>query len=126
MSGTVHKVPEHFNARIGPRELADLNTAADADPDAFWLNQARRLDWTKPPTKAGDWSYDEDDFHIRWYEDGELNLSVNCLDRHLAEHGDRTALIFEADEPGDGDTLTYRQLYEETCRFANLLKQRGI
>ena len=126
MSEAVHKVPEHFNARIGPRELADLNAAADADPDAFWLDQARRLDWTKSPTKAGDWSYEEDDFHIRWYEDGELNLSVNCLDRHLAEHGDRTALIFEADEPGDGDTLTYRQLFDETCRFANLLRSRGI
>ena len=126
MSEAVHKIPEHFNARIGPRELADLNAAADADPDAFWLDQARRLNWTQSPTKAGDWSYGEDDFHIRWYEDGELNLSVNCLDRHLAEHGDRTALIFEADEPGDGHTLTYRQLYEETCRFANLLKQRGI
>jgi len=126
VSEAVHKIPEHFNARIGPRELADLNAAADADPDAFWLDQARRLNWTQSPTKAGDWSYGEDDFHIRWYEDGELNLSVNCLDRHLAEHGDRTALIFEADEPGDGHTLTYRQLYEETCRFANLLKQRGI
>jgi acetyl-CoA synthetase len=126
VSEAVHKVPEHFNARIGPRELADLNARADADPDAFWLDQARRLDWSKPPTRAGDWSYDEDDFHIRWFEDGELNLSVNCLDRHLAEHGDRTALIFEADEPGEGHRLTYRQLYEETCRFANLLKSRGI
>ena len=126
MSEAVHKVPDYFNARIGPRELADLNARADADPDAFWLDQARRLDWSKPPTKAGDWSYDEDDFHIRWYEDGELNLSVNCLDRHIAEHADRTALIFEADEPGEGDRLTYRQLYEETCRFANLLKSRGI
>ena len=78
------------------------------------------------PTQAGDWSFDEADFHIRWYADGELNLSVNCLDRHLAKRGDRTALIFEADEPGDGRTLTYRELHEETCRFANLLKQRGI
>ena len=56
MSEAVHKVPEHFNARIGPRELADLNAAADADPDHFWLDQARRLDWSKPPTTAGDWS----------------------------------------------------------------------
>ena len=69
---------------------------------------------------------DEDDFHIEWYADGKLNLSVNCLDRHLEKHGDRTAIIFEADEPGEGRSLTYRELYEETCRFANLLKQRGI
>jgi acetyl-CoA synthetase len=126
MSEAVHPVPSDFNARIGPFELGELNELATSDPDRFWLEQARRLTWNKPPTKAGDWSFDEDDFHIRWYADGELNLSVNCLDRHLAEHGDRTALIFEADEPGQGHSLTYRELYEETCRFANLLKQRGV
>jgi acetyl-CoA synthetase len=123
---TIHPVPSEFNARIGPAELAELNRRADEDTDAFWLEQARRLAWNKAPTKAGDWSFDEEHFGIRWYEDGELNLSVNCLDRHLAEHGDRTALIFEADEPGEGETWTYRQLHEETCRFANLLKQRKI
>ena len=119
-------VPDDFNARIGPRELAELDDLARADPDRFWLDQARRLTWNSFPTQAGDWSFDEDDFHIRWYADGELNLSVNCLDRHLAQHGDRTALIFEADEPGEGSRWTYRELYEETCRFANLLKSRGI
>jgi acetyl-CoA synthetase len=122
----IHPVPEGFKARIGPTELAELNDLAKADPDRFWLDQARRLTWSNFPTRAGDWSFKEDDFRIRWYEDGELNLSVNCLDRHLAEHGDRTAIIFEADEPGQGQRWTYRELYEETCRFANLLKQRGI
>ncbi|MES2120456.1 MAG: acetate--CoA ligase [Pseudomonadota bacterium] len=126
MSEAVHPVPEGFGARIGPRELAELRDFAKADPDAFWLDQAKRLTWNAFPTRAGDWSFDEADFHIKWFEDGRLNLSVNCLDRHLAEHGDRTALIFEADEPGAGHRLTYRQLYEETCRFANLLKQRGV
>ncbi len=126
MSETVHPVPEGFNARIGPEELAALNEAASSDPDRFWLDQAKRLDWFQEPTQAGDWSYQEDDFHIRWYADGKLNLSVNCLDRHLPEHADRTAIIFEADEPGDGRAITYREMYEETCRFANLMKQRGI
>ena len=126
MSEAIYPVPEGFGARIGPRELAELRDLAAADPDRFWLDQARRLTWNKPPTKAGDWSFDEAEFHISWYADGELNLSVNCLDRHLAEHGDRTAIIFEADEPGEGHTWTYRQLFEETCRFANLLKDRGI
>ena len=78
------------------------------------------------PTQAGDWSFDEADFGIRWFADGEFNLSVNCLDRHLATRGDRIALIFEPDEPGTGRTLTYRELYAETCRMANLLKSRGI
>ena len=126
MSPKTYPVPNQFKARIGSDELARLNEQADADTDGFWLDQARRLTWSRFPTKAGDWSFDEDDFRIEWYADGELNLSVNCLDRHLAEHGDRTALIFEADEPGHGQHLSYRELYEETCRFANLLKSRGI
>ena len=126
MAEAVYPVPEGFDARIGPDELAALHELANSDPDRFWLEQARRLTWTKFPTQAGDWSFDEEDFGIRWYADGQLNLSVNCLDRHLAEHGDRVALIFEADEPGQGRELTYRELYEETCRFANLLKQRGV
>jgi acetyl-CoA synthetase len=126
MSEAVHPVPQDFHARIGAAELAELHERADSDPKGFWLDQARRLTWDKFPSQAGDWSFDEADFHIRWYADGALNLSVNCLDRHLAEDGDRTALIFEADEPGHGHKLSYRELYEETCRFANLLKQRGI
>ena len=126
MSEPVHPVPEGFDARIGPPELAELRRQAAEDPDAFWLEQARRLNWIRRPTEAGDCSFAEEDFRIRWYADGQLNLSVQCLDRHLDEHGDHTALIFEADEPGHGHSWTYRQLYEETCRFANLLKERGI
>src|SRR4051794_18611258 len=102
MTEVVHPVPEGFDGRIGPAELADLHRRADDDADAFWLEQAKRLTWSKFPTQAGDWSFDEETFGIKWYADGELNLSVNCLDRHLAEHGDRFALIFEADEPGTG------------------------
>ena len=80
-----------------PQELSALHEAHAADPDAFWLDQARRLQWERMPTVAGDWSYDANDFHIRWYADGVLNLSVNCLDRHLAERGEQTALVFEPD-----------------------------
>src|SRR4029078_10831468 len=126
MSETVHPVPEDFKGRIQPAELDALYELADSDPDRFWLEQAKRLDWQQFPERMGDWSFREDEFHITWYADGKLNLSVNCLDRHLEEHGDRTAIIFEADEPGEGRSLTYRELYHETCRFANLLQQRGI
>jgi non-ribosomal peptide synthetase component F len=126
MSESIHPVPAHFASDIGPQELKRLHETAARDPDAFWLDQAQRLDWSRFPNQAGDSSFHEADFRIRWYADGELNLSVNCLDRHLATRGDRTALIFEADEPGQGRTLTCRELYEETCRFANLLKQRGV
>ncbi len=126
MAEAVHPVPEGFDARIGSSELARLHESAASDPDRFWLNQARRLDWARFPTEAGDCSFDEADFRIRWYADGKLNLSVNCLDRHLEKNAERTALIFEADEPGQGRRISYRELYEETCRFANLLKARGI
>ena len=126
MSAAVHPVPQQFETRIGPDELAKLHELERNDPDRFWLEQAKRLTWNRFPTKAGDWSFDQKDFHVRWYEDGELNLSVNCLDRHLAEHGDDTALIFEADEPGEGRKVSYRELFEETCRLGNLLLERGV
>jgi acetyl-CoA synthetase len=126
MSENIHPVPSQYEANVGPEDLSELHHAADTNPEAFWLDQARRLDWIEFPAQAGDCSFKEADFRIRWYADGQLNLSVNCLDRHLAERGERTAVLFEADEPGEGRTLTYRALYEETCRFANLLKQRGI
>ncbi len=126
MPETVHPVPEHFHAKIGPQDLAALRERVTGDPDGFWLGEAKRLDWAKFPTRAGDWSFESDRFHIEWFADGQINLSVNCLDRHLEKNGDRTAVIFEADEPGHGHRYTYRELYEETCRFANLLKSRGI
>lgn len=98
-----------------------------ADPDGFWLEQARALDWMTPPTVAGDWSFDRDDFHIRWFADGVLNVSVNCLDRHLAEHGDRIAIIWEPDDPAEpAKRLSYADIHAEVCRFANVLKARGV
>ncbi len=126
MNGAIHPVPQDFHAKIGPDELRSLNDRAQRDPDGFWLEQAKRLDWTKFPTRAGDCSFDEERFQIEWFADGQLNLSVNCLDRHLEKDGDRTAVIFEADQPGEGRRVSYRELYGETCRFANLLKSRGI
>jgi acetyl-CoA synthetase len=109
-----------------PSELARLHEAHSSDPHAFWLEQARRLDWIQPPTRSGDWSFDPADFHIRWFDDGILNLSANCLDRHLPARANETALVFEPDEPGTGRTVTYAELYAVTCRFANLLKERGV
>ena len=97
------------------------------DPESFWLEQARALDWMTPPTVAGDWSFDRDDFHIRWFADGILNVSVNCLDRHLAEHGDRAAIIWEPDDPAEPPKrLSYAEVHAEVCRFANVLKARGV
>ena len=120
MKETIHPVPSDFKARIGPRELRELCDLEAADPDRFWLDQARRLTWNRFPAKAGDWSFDEDDFRIRWYADGELNLSVNCLDRHLAEHGDRTALSSRPMNRATGTasptaSFTRRRAASRTC-----------
>ncbi|GAC1408010.1 MAG: acetate--CoA ligase [Novosphingobium sp.] len=107
--------------------LAAMNAAVAQDPNAFWLAEAtQRLDWSKAPTRANESSFHREDFGVRWFADGELNLSVNCLDRHLATRGDQTAIVFEGDEPGEGRRITYRELYEDVCRFANLLKAQGV
>jgi len=119
----------------GEREIAMLHKAdrlramqasIESDADSFWLAEAHRLDWSTFPTKADESSFDKTDFGIRWFADGELNVSVNCLDRHLDTRGDQPAIVFEGDEPGEGRTLTYRELHGHVCRFANVLKANGI
>jgi acetyl-CoA synthetase len=96
-------------------------------PEKFWGQVAERLDWFKKPTRIKDVSYQLDDFHIRWFEDGELNASVNCLDRQLAARGDKTALLFEPDSPDQPSLrVTYRELYERTCKLANALRALGV
>ncbi|MBA4747374.1 MAG: acetate--CoA ligase [Sphingopyxis sp.] len=128
MSETVYPVPPGFAA---PQSLTDADYSrayADArdNPDDYWRREAARLDWMVPFTTVKDASFNEADFRIRWFADGVLNVSVNCLDRHLATRGDQTAIIFEGDEPGEGRRLTYRELHAEVCRFANVLKSRGV
>jgi acetyl-CoA synthetase len=119
----------------GEREIAMLHKAdrlramqasIDRDADSFWLAEAHRLDWSVFPTKADESSFNKADFGISWFADGELNVSVNCLDRHLDTRGDQPAIVFEGDEPGEGRRLTYRELHEQVCRFANVLKANGI
>ena len=96
------------------------------DPEGFWGEQGKRVDWIKPYTKVKDSSFDPPDVHIRWYYDGTLNASANCLDRHLAKRGDQTALIFEGDDPSVSRHITYRELHEQVCKFANVLKGQGV
>ena len=103
-----------------------MHAAALADPEAFWGKHGQRLDWIKPYTKVKDTSFNEADFHIRWYEDGVLNVSANCIDRHLAKRGDQIAIIWEGDDPHQSRHITYRELHDEVCRFANVLKARGV
>jgi acetyl-CoA synthetase len=95
------------------------------DPEGFWGEQGKRLDWIKPYTKVKDTSF-TGDVHIRWYYDGTLNASANCLDRHLAKRGEQTAIIWEGDDPKDSKKITYRELHAEVCKFANVLKAQGV
>ena len=96
-----------------------------SDPDGFWGEHGKRLDWIKPYTKVKNTSFDGS-VGIKWFEDGVLNVSVNCIDRHLAKRADQTAIIFEGDEPTDSRDITYRELHDEVCRFANVLKSKGV
>ncbi len=97
-----------------------------ADPEAFWGEHGKRVDWIKPYTQVKNTSYDADNLSIEWYRDGTLNASANCLDRHLAERGDQTAIIWEGDDPGESEHITYKDLHARVCRFANALKAQGV
>ena len=120
-----------------PREWADSAHVDDAryqemyrrsieDSEGFWNEHGRRIDWMQPYTEVKDVSYAYDDVHVRWFHDGTLNASANCLDRHLETRGDKAAIIWEGDDPAESRTLTYRELHGEVCRFANVLKASGV
>ncbi|MET4569383.1 acetate--CoA ligase [Rhodanobacter soli] len=113
-------------ARLRHDDYTRLYAESVNDPEGFWGRIGQRLDWIKPPTKIKDVSFDAKDLHIRWYEDGELNVSANCLDRQLAERGDKVAIIFEGDDPKASRKITYRELHAEVCKFANTLKHLGV
>ncbi len=95
------------------------------DPDGFWAEHGKRVDWIKPFTKVKDVSF-SGDVHIKWFHDGTLNVSANCVDRHLATRGDQTAIIFEGDDPGVSKHITYKELHEKVSRLANVLKKNGV
>ena len=114
-------------ARVNATKYAEMYGRSLADPGSFWLEQAKRLDWVKRPEIAGDWSFDATTFHINWFADGKLNVAANCIDRHLKERGDQVAIIWEPDSPTDAPRhITYRELHEEVCRMANVLKAQGV
>jgi acetyl-CoA synthetase len=95
------------------------------DPDGFWAEHGRRIDWIKPFTKVRDASF-ENDVRVAWYEDGTLNASYNCIDRHLPRRAEQTAILWEGDDPGEDRTVTYRELHEAVSRLSNVLKSRGV
>ena len=125
---SVHPVPAEWaaNAKINAERYETMATEAANDPEAFWRREAQRLDWMTPFTKIKNTSFNEADFGIKWFEDGTLNVSANCIDRHLAERADAVAILWEGDSPGEERRITYRDLHEEVCRLANALKASGV
>ncbi|MGC8470480.1 MAG: AMP-binding protein, partial [Acetobacteraceae bacterium] len=113
------------HAGVDAARYRDMYARASADPDGFWAEQSRRIDWIKPPTKIKNTSF-TGDVSIKWFEDGVLNVSANCLDRHLATRGEQVAIIWEGDDPATDRKVTYRQLHEEVCRLANAMKSLGV
>lgn len=96
------------------------------NPDGFWREQAQRLDWIKPFSVVKQTSFDDHRVDIKWFADGTLNVAYNCLDRHLAERGDTIAIIWEGDDPSEHREITYRELHEEVCKFANALRGQDV
>ena len=129
MSDDLYPVPAEWarHARIDAARYQEMYRRSLDAPDAFWLEQARRLDWIVPPNRADESSFDQADFGVRWFADGVLNVAANCLDRHLASRGDATAILWEPDEPSEPSrAITYLELHRMVCRLANVLKAQGV
>ena len=128
MSDKTYPVTPEWAARawLDEAKYTALYERSIKDPEGFWSENGRRLDWIKPYTKAKNTTFGPDEVSIKWFEDGTLNVSVNCIDRHLATRGDQVAIIWEGDDPTEDTTITYRQLHERVCKFANVLKAHGV
>ncbi len=129
MSGKIYAADAAFiaRARTSRADYDRLYAESVRDPETFWARIGQRVDWIRPFTKVKDTSFDADNLHVRWYYDGKLNVSANCLDRHLRDRGDKTAIIWEPDNPAEAAVhLTYRDLHARVCRFANALRAEGV
>ena len=115
------------NANINAEQYKEMYDRSVKDPDGFWAEQAEKyISWFKPWDSVLDWSFDQEDLHINWFKGAQLNVSYNCLDRHLETRADQVAIIWEGDGPDEDRKITYRELHEEVCKFANVLKARGV
>jgi len=121
-------VPEAVarTAHIDKARYQEMYARSVSDPEGFWAEHGKRIDWIKPYSEVKDVSFAESDLHIRWFPDGTLNASANCLDRHLATRGDQTAILWEGDDPSESKAITYRELHAEVSKFANVMKGLGV
>ena len=115
MSEKIYDVPADWAKRgwFDQAKYKATYARSISDPDAFWAEQARRLDWIKAPAKVGNWSFAPGNVSIKWFEDGVLNAAYNCIDRHLATRGNQTAIIWEGDDPSQSRHITYQELHDE-------------
>ena len=113
------------NSHANKAEYEKMYEESITSPEKFWEKHGKRIDWIKPYTKIRDVSYNKEDLHIKWYEDGTLNASYNCLDRHLETKGNNTAIIWEGDDPNESKHISYNELYEQVCKFSNVLINAG-
>ncbi|HLZ97826.1 MAG TPA: acetyl-coenzyme A synthetase N-terminal domain-containing protein, partial [Steroidobacteraceae bacterium] len=118
MTTNRYAVPEAFaaGALVKRKQYDQMYGESIEDPDGFWGRAGRRIDWIEDFSRVKDSSFAEGDFHIRWYQGGKLNVASNCLDRHLQARGDKTAIIWEGDDPADSLRISYRELHERVCR----------
>ena len=128
MSEKIYPVPAEWAGRawIDEVKYKEVYQRSTSDPDGFWGEVGKRIDWIKPYTKVKNTSFDPHNVSIKWYEDGTLNVCYNCIDRHLEKRGDQVAIIWEGDDPTVDEKITYRQLHERVCKFANVLKANGV
>ena len=128
MSDKVYPVPAQWKTRawVDNDKYLAMYERSVKDPVGFWGEMGQRLDWIKPYTKVKNTSFDPHNVSIKWYEDGVLNVSANCIDRHLATRGDQVAIIWEGDDPTQDEKITYRQLHERVCKLANVMKAHGV
>lgn len=128
MSEKQYPVPEQWanSAKINYEHYSAMYQASVSDPNKFWDVHGQRLDWIQPYTKVKNTSFEYPDISIKWYEDGTLNVSANCIDRHLDKRGNQTAIIWEGDDPSVDAHITYKELHEHVCRLANAMKTQGV
>jgi acetyl-CoA synthetase len=128
MSEKIYEVPAEWKQRAftDDAKYRDMYARSIKDPNAFWAQEAKRLHWMKPFSKVKNTSFGPGNVSIKWFEDGVTNVAYNCIDRHLAKRGDQVAIIWEGDDPKEAKHITYRELHDEVCRFANILRNRDV
>jgi acetyl-CoA synthetase len=128
MSDKIYEVPSEWanRATIDAAKYRDMYARSIKDPNGFWAEQAKRLHWYKTPTKIKNTKFGPGEVSIKWFEDGQTNVAYNCIDRHLARRADQVAIIWEGDDPAESKRITYQELHDETCRMANILRNRNV